>query len=473
MRVTERLCRGAEHMTPLATRLFGVSLASVSLMCCMNCETANSGDRPNIVLISIDTLRADRLGTYGYFRGTSPAIDELAKESIVFERCFAPMATTFPSHLSLFTGTYPNETGAIANVGAGGAPFQPTEHLRTLAQLLQTDAYHTAGFVSATPLKRFSGLASGFDVFGQPRSQSRRAEDTNAEVFEWIEARNDRPFFLWVHYFDPHRPYDSPPPFADMYDSGPQLKAYLTEHAFPPEKPGEPSVLDANNRYDGEIRYVDEHIGRLLAALRASLGDGLENTIVVLHSDHGEGLGQHGEMAHGGIWKEQLQVALLMRVPGHGPTRVDRLMSVADIVPTLMGLAELPGEDAFRHQASGFDVLESGSGADFVFSQESGAPWKLGPDETDPRYVLTGNEWKYFFQPAGTASLFRLSNDPHELVDVSAEHPDTVERLHSILMQRLEEQERRLALYEAATGAPDDSIDPAILEQLRSLGYLQ
>ena len=297
-------------------------------------------------------------------------------------------------------------------------------------------------------------------------------EATNAEVFEWLETKNDARFFFWVHYYDPHRPYEPSAPFADKFGSGPELTAYFDERVFAPTSGADPATDLLNNRYDGEVSYVDAQIGKLFDALRAR-GDDWAKTIVVMLSDHGEGLRQHGELAHGGVWKEQLHVPLLMRIPGRAPARIDRLMSVADIVPTLMGLAELPGEDAFRRQASGIDRLSRSSRSTLIFSQESGAPWKVGPDKAGPRYLLTGDEWKYVFGPDGDARLFQLSTDPHELVNVSEVHPEIAERLRAILMARLEFQEKRRAIYEATSTAIDGAIDPAILEQLRALGYLE
>jgi len=367
---------------------------------------------------------------------------------------------------------YPNETGAIANVGDSGKPFQPTNQIRTLAQLLQGNGYRTAAFVSAAPLKTYSGISVGFDVFAQPEKHSRSAEFTNVYVFDWLETIDEQRFFLWVHYFDPHLPYVPPARFADKFQSGPELTAYFEEHVFAPGKDEERTTDIVNNRYDAEVSYVDEQVGRLLDALRSRVDD-WENTVVVVLSDHGEGLRQHGELEHGSVWNEQLHVALFMRIPGRAPARIDRLLSVADVVPTLMGLTELPGEDAFRRQASGFDRLSREPDTPFIFSQESSAPWRVSRRDPGPRYMLTGDEWKYVFKSEEEASLFQISADPHELVDVIEDQPEVAARLHAILMARLEEQEKRLAIYQAEGTAIDDEIDPAILEQMRALGYIK
>jgi arylsulfatase A-like enzyme len=291
-------------------------------------------------------------------------------------------------------------------------------------------------------------------------------------VFDWLETKDEQRFFLWVHYIDPHWPYAPPKPFSRKHHSGPELTAYFEERAFEAGSGEEASTDIINNEYDGEVSYVDEQIGKLLDALR-SREDDWKNTIVVVLSDHGEGLRQHGESKHGGVWKEQLHVALLMRIPGHTPARIDRLMSVADVVPTLMGLIELPAEDAFRRQASGFDRLSIEPGTTFIFSQESSADHKKRRRKTKLHYSLTGDEWKCVFGPDGEASLFQLSTDPHELVDVSENRPEIVERLHAILVAQLDEQEKRLAIYRATSTANDGEIDPTLLEQMRTLGYIE
>lgn len=426
---------------------------------------------PNVVFVTIDTLRADRLGTYGYFRNTSPALDALASESLVFENCYAPMATTFPSHLSLFTSTYPNETGSVANVGVGGPTFQPTEHLRTLAQFFKDGGYETAAFVSATPLKKSSGMSAGFDTFREPKGESRRAATTNAEAFAWLE-KAQAPFLLWVHYYDPHAPYDPPEPFSEVYHDSPELKAYLDERDFAPAEGSGLATELVNNRYDGEVSYVDRQTGALLEVLKTR-SSRWDETIVVVLGDHGEGLRQHGELAHGGIWGEQLRVPLLMRVPGREPARVDRLMSIVDVVPTLMGLVDLPGEDAFRRQASGQDrfSIDPDSDETFIFSQESSAPWKQRPE--GPRYVLTGADWKYVDESPIGEKLFHLPTDPYELVDVSNDYPEIAARLRAVLLKRVETQKEKWTIYQATRSAKDVEIDPAILEELRSLGYIE
>jgi arylsulfatase A-like enzyme len=421
-------------------------------------------DSPNLVIVSIDTLRADRLGLYGYFRETTPFLDSLAKESLVFERCLAPMATTFPSHLSLFTGAYPEETGAFANARVGGLAFVPTERLQSLAQVLREGGYRTAAFVGATPLKRHTGIDAGFEHFDEPRVAQRRAGNTNRRVLSWLSAQDERPFFLWVHYFDPHMPYDAPEPFASRFEAGPEQAAYLAARGF------ERSTAEVNNRYDAEVSYTDHELSRLVKEIR-SRPEIWRRTLLVVVGDHGEGLGQHGEPHHGSVWDEQLHVPLLIRVPGLPPARIDWPISVADVMPTLLGLVDVPGEEALMRQASGVDRLSSGDEDAFVLSQEASNYEKR--EARGLRYAFTGREWKLIHDAGGRSRLFRVSEDPHELEDVADLHPGVASSLEKLLLESVKRQKQRRGELLAGRPAVDEDVDPEVLEQLRSLGYVR
>jgi arylsulfatase len=427
-----------------------------------------------VLFVTLDTTRADHLGAYGYPRDTSPVFDALARESIFFERAIAPMATTLPTHVSLFTATHPLEHGVLANSTQGGRRFVPSQTLRSFAGVARDAGYDTAAFVSATPLKRGSGVETGFDHFDQPSGKQRRGDETADAALAWLARPRQRPFALWVHFYDAHWPFEAPEPFGSMFRSDAVLEAWLAERRVSAtalrELTGEvDEARAAANGYDGELRFQDAQLGRLLDALRA--GGAWERTAVVVLGDHGEGLCQHGEAAHGGTWHEQLHVPLLLRVPGAAARRIARSVSVLDVVPTLLSLIDVPALDALREHASGRDVLAEGAAPEPILSQDTGrarnAPF---------RYALTDERWKYFRieAPDGSVSdrLYDLHSDPFELHDRAAAEPQITAGFRALLESMLA---ARLARGEELRGGEEPRTraeDPETLEQLRALGYL-
>lgn len=426
---------------------------------------------PDILLVTIDTLRADHLGCYGYFRETSPNIDALAAESLLFERAYAPQATTLPSHTTLFTGVYPHEHGVLANIKHGGALFVPAPGLRTLAQGLAERGYRTAGIVSAAAVSRASGIAAGFEHFRQPEGHSRTAGETMEEVLPWLETLGeDETFFLWVHFWDPHKPYGAPEGHRHIFPRDEALFEMLDARGI------ERAVLEEGgrwrrlpgviNRYDEEILYADGQVGRLLAALRER--GRYEETLIVLAGDHGEGLGQHGERGHGCVHEEQLHVPLLVRIPGRAPERLETPLSLADLLPTLLG--QLPGLelDELAAQSSGRDRLHPDEEEPSLMAQRTP---REGPGLHPFAYVLIRSDWKLYHEPGGAERLFDLRNDPLETTDRAAGHPEIVREMREELTGRLRRQIARGR--ELRGDAPEERLaDPELVEQLRALGYL-
>ena len=225
-------------------------------------------------------------------------------------------------------------------------------------------------------------------------------------------GRYRRPFFLWVHFFDPHRPRQPPPPFDEAFASDAALFEFLSERAATKT---DRFVQNENNAYDGEILFTDVQIGRIFTALKAR-GD-WRDTAVVVTADHGEGLGQHDWMDHGRIYNEQLRVPLIMKFPrGRGPrdARASTLASVIDIVPTLVAALDLPIQEADRAQLEGIDLLSRDENRSGVLSEQSHRVKERGR-----RYSLTNRQWKYFYRTKGKDELYDLVRDPHETEDVS------------------------------------------------------
>jgi arylsulfatase len=426
--------------------------------------------------VTLDTTRADHLGLYGYFRETSPALDAFGREAIVFERCIVPMATTLPTHTSLFTATQPLEHGVLANSTQGGSRFVPSARLRTLAQVAGEAGWRTAGFVSSAVLKRGSGIDSGFDHFDEPESEQRDAEATTRAALAWLERTPGGPFLLWVHYFDAHWPYAPPPAYATMFSNSPELEDAIAAREIPrtvlrPLANQTEETRVSINLYDGELRFQDDQLARLLSALEAR--PDWEHTLVVIAGDHGEGLGQHGEAAHGGTWEEQLRAPLLMRIPGLEPRRLETLVTMVDVIPTLLGRLPASPLGALLAQASGRDVLAPGARSQPVPSQDTGRE-RPGAEF---RWALTTDRWKYFRveQPDGGVrqQLFDRGADPFELRDVSDRHPEVMQPLAAALQLALDAQRSKgSALHDGQTPATTPP-DPALLEQLRALGYVE
>lgn len=424
---------------------------------------------PPIVLITIDTLRSDHLGCYGYFRPTSPVIDALAAESVLFTNVVSTMATTLPAHVSLFTSRYPIETGITAN-GRRLLGAESGKNTRLLAQMLRDLGYETAAFVSATPVKSRTGIDAGFDLFEQPAVGGRKARETTDRVLEWLEGRSsERPFFLWIHYFDPHKPYDPPQPYRDVFAADERLVEFLEGLGVP--EPRDPRILRVNDLYDGEILSTDTEIGRLVDRLKER---GLfAETAMVVTSDHGEGLGQHDRIGHGTIHNEQLFVPLLIRFPDRlavEPRRIERLVSLIDVLPTLAAGLRLPLAEDDKSRFTGLDALADTEPRTEALAQRSTVrdAERLAKRGQREKFALLSLDWKYFYSTRRPDELFDMRADRHELADRIADEPATAAEMKNRLLAEIARRSR---------GGPDfevvDETLPNVLEELKSLGYVQ
>jgi arylsulfatase A-like enzyme len=456
------------HSSPRVLVLVGLFLAL--------CHCGDRLSQPNIVLITLDTTRADHLGCYGYFRETSPALDSFAAESILFERCVVSMAMTLPTHVSILTSTYPLEHGIQSNLALGGRKVRFTDRFRSFAEVCREAGYETAAFVSATPVKKETGIGAGFDHFDQPETARRRADETTDRALLWLGERTDRPFFLWVHYFDPHRPLDPPAPFDEMFVTDAPLEEFIRERRISAvtERPLRGGKMDDTrqsiNAYDGEIRFMDEQFGRLLEAVFEKAGAG--RTAVLVLGDHGEGLGQHGESAHGGTWDEQLRVPMMIRAPGGRPSRVSRLLTAADALPTLLGQIDAPALTPYLVNVTGRDALSSDYEELPVLSQDTGEKKEM----VDYRTSLTAGRWKYIRymnREEGTGDLlFDLDLDPFELSNLCAAQAETASEMRDRIDRRIDDLRRRGEILQEGMEEAGLMLDSTLAEELRALGYL-
>jgi hypothetical protein len=284
---------------------------------------------PNIVLITIDTLRADRLGCYGSKSVATPAMDSLARDGVVFERAFSQVPLTFPSHAAILTGTYPAHNGVQDFTSP---PLSP--EFRTLAESLRANGYATGAVVSSFVLDRSWGMARGFDFYDDafpgtsffekgPALVERRAKESVDHAMAWLRRTRRRPFFLWLHLYDPHSPYVPPEPYRSRF----------------------PATLEG--AYDGEIAATDAQVGRLIDFLTSSRR--LANTVIVVVGDHGESLGEHGEQQHGFfVYDASVRIPLIVAGP-RVPTRaVPDQVRIVDVMPTILELAGVGAPSAVQ-----------------------------------------------------------------------------------------------------------------------------
>jgi arylsulfatase A-like enzyme/Tfp pilus assembly protein PilF len=302
-----------------------VAIASALFVSCAEEMRSRSAERPPVVLISIDTLRADRLPAYGYRDVATPNIDALRSDSVLFTNAYAHVPLTLPSHVSLFTGLLPPAHGVRNNIGY---TLEGSKH-PTLARVLKDNGYATGGAVSAFVLRGTTGIAGGFDLYddaitarggGAAGSVARSGAQTLEAVKPWLAARGSEPFFLFLHLFEPHSPYDPPEPFRSQY----------------------------RDPYDGEIAAADSIVGRLIDDLKAR--GVYDRAVVILLSDHGEGLGDHGEAEHGiFLYREAIRVPLMIKLPKseRGGQTVDAPVGLADIAPTIISIAGLQSSARF------------------------------------------------------------------------------------------------------------------------------
>lgn len=441
---------------------------------------------PNVILVVIDTLRADHLSTYGYVRPTSPILDRLAENALVYENAFTVMSHTLPAHVSLMTGVHTATHKVLNNRWR----YQGSHPL--LAQLLKQRGYATAAFVAGFPLRAESGLDAGFDLYEDTTMPDGRllhkvaGERITSHALKWLESQQEGPFFLFVHYFDTHFPYEDPPdsqpPFkvdqvlADwMSDAG--ISDIQIEDIAPTPIPLNGKLVDLPmliNAYDNQIHRVDHLIGQLLETLKRLQLD--TKTLLIITSDHGEGLGQHAYYAHGlHLYEEQLRIPLIVRPPTTAswqPGRIESTVSLLDLAPTvldLVGLEPPPASPGIKLPLAPSSGTPKGRSilAERRFFLPEGRK-RRGRFAAEPTlHVLRGdNPMKYFLDGDGTEQLYDLSTDPSELHNLASQRPEQCARLHNDLQSLLEDRTADAAIVE-------QKMDEQTERALRALGYIR
>ena len=410
--------------------------------------------RPSVILITIDTLRADHVGCYGAQTVKTPTLDALAHDGVVFERAIAQVPLTWPSHAVILTGAYPFQDGVQDFTGQPLAP-----QFRSVAQAFQQEGYATGAVVSAFVLDRSWGLSRGFGFYDDAFSAEtfekkdvslvdRRAGESVAHAIAWLKKTPRRPFFLWLHLYDPHSPYDPPEPFRSEYRS---------------------------HLYDGEIAYADHELGNLMSWLKQN--HLYDSSLIVALSDHGESLGEHGEDEHGFfIYNATVHVPLIVKPPigsGITPSRNRDLVETTTVAPTLLQLAGLKdSNDSIHAQFQSKSLLDAKLSAKSSANQPAETAKDLAYSETfypfssfgwSPLHALESE--RFHFIEAPKPELYDLETDPEETRNIASEQPATV----AVLREKMQALLAHNPFARQSTAAGNLSFDAQ--EKLRALGY--
>jgi len=392
----------------------------------------------NVVVVTLDTLRADRLGCYGFTGVQTPHIDGLAREGVLFEHATATVPLTFPSHSSMFTGLVPPRHGVRDNGG-----FFLADANVTLAERLQDAGWTTGAFVAAWVLDSKWGLAQGFGHYSDRFDLSRYktlslgtvqkpGDEVMSDALRWMGSVKERKFFSWIHLYDPHTPYDPPEPHRSRY-------------------PGEP--------YLGEIAYTDQVVGRLLTWLGEN---GLaQRTVVVVTADHGEGLGEHGESTHGFfIYDSSMRVPLIIRTPWGDRGRVRAQASGVDLMPTVLDLVGLPPQPGVDGRSLARAVLDPSADLARIAYAETYYPrYHFGWQQLR---AVRNDRYKYIDAPS--PELYDLASDPGETQNIYKGYSARAEELRLVL--------ERIGGSGAQAAPERAQLDPETLQRLAALGYV-
>ena len=427
-----------------------------------------SRSAPDIVIVAVDTLRPDHLGCYGYGRATSPAIDALAAESIVFERAFAAGIPTMPSFTTLLTGLHPYRHGIVSHI----SKRRLAEKVLSLPQLLKQLGYVTAAYDNLVVQGdgRGSWFARGYDYYSgfiyKPFTDQGR--QLTERALNFLQENTEHPLFLFMHYWDPHTPYGPRPPYDTLhYEPGSHSTQLAEVKKLHPEyyaallqsmKLRYPDDYDyVVAQYDGEISQVDAEVGRLIQTLKAR--GNWDNTIFLFLSDHGECFGEGGfYFDHHGLYDAVTHIALLLRLPDQQARRVTALVSHEDILPTLRDLVGLP-EPAYPLTGTSIMPLLNGKSTmvrPWIISAESTRQASLALRTLDWKVIVPivedarGEPFPDFYGNARSADplLFDLRSDSAEQHDLSRDRPDKLAEMLTTLAEWRAEMAR-------ATGEPD------------------
>ncbi len=453
----------------------------------VGCDNQQDVKKPNIILITLDTTRADHLGTYGYNKNTSPNIDQLAQEAVIYERAIATGTWTLPSHASLFTGKFPSSHGAQYDTngalqlthGLNGPAAWDVYRARplavdekTLAGYLSDIGYLTGGFAGGPWLKSIFGLDAGFDYYNDENItelNGRSAKDLTNAAIKWLNTESDKPRFLFLNYFDPHGPLV--PPLEHARQFLPRLTV---------GKDRQLTLGETLGKYDGEIHYMDHHLGRLFDHLKFK--EIYDETWIIITGDHGELFGEHGHNGHGNRpYQEVVHVPLIIKYPQSwsNPTGQDK--PEAPGPPAASQATKLPGKQRIRDWVQLTDVFAMIL-AHFEIPPTDPRQADVPPDIKHPIIIesrtlpfeskgdghwlaMIDDGMKFIWNSNGRHMLFDLDSDPQENNNLLIQYPVKAERMQATMNQYLD------TLPEPGRQPIGQVVDPETLNSLRNLGY--
>ena len=431
---------------------------------------------PNVLFLVIDALRPDHVGYLGYEKDTTPTLDELASRGITFTDNTSPSSYTRASVPSIFTAMFPSVHGVLTQ---GKEREVLSDSFDTMAEILKGRGYATAAFMPNPSLSKVFHFDQGFDLYdeellfyGPDRTEQGKFETAtkiHRRALEWLDSKKEDPFFLYLHYRDVHGPYLPPPSYSKMFwdDEGDHRKLSKAEYQRLPKylrRKHDHGVLEYYvSQYDAEIRYTDDRIGEFLSQLEAR--GLLENTVIVVTSDHGESFLEHGRWNHGtGLYQEEIHTPLLLVLPGSklAGSRITDPVQTHDLYPTVFDLIDLPKPPDLQ-ATSLFEAIEGRANPDRpIFSEGRFSGQRLLGS------VRVGG-WKLIYDRYGErAELYDLQQDPEERRDLAQSEPQRVEDL----VQRLDAFWERAAQLAPPASAALEDLDGETADALRALGYI-
>ncbi len=428
-----------------------LALACIGLLAsCGDAPVGPPTTQPNLLMITFDTLRADHLGAYGNLDGLTPNFDQLAAESIKFTNAYAVSSTTGPSHATIFSGLYPNEHGVLKN------GVMLSDDVVTIAEVLRDNGYSTAAFVSSYIVKSDFGWVQGFDKYDEHYNFARRRWGglTVDAASEWIaDQPNDKPWCVWVHFMDPHKPYKQPAEY---------LEPYIT------------SELSCNDldmaSYKGAVAYMDSVLPKLINTISSQ--EAGAGTLMAITSDHGELFGEHGHYGHGGgLYEDTQRAPLIFKHTSLKPQQIDTIVGLVDYTPTVLDMlnidagTEMSGK-SLRPMIDGSDATMRTVFMQRRIFDESSVEQILaetGANVSGSQWSVIDGDYKLILAPeANEVQLFNLNTDPQELDNVAETDSVQLRKMRVVLSAILDAQTLRVS----ATELSDE-----VLQNLEQLGY--